>query len=121
MADVKMFQFEDNGDTFEIFIETTPTSNFPGQADDEDDPGGMGIANDISIKMQKAQKMIRGYTLYALNAFKNLGSASVEEVEIKFGLKIGSATGIPFITAGSADCNLEVVVKCKLPNKASQS
>ena len=116
MADVKRFQVETEGEAFEIFIETKSATDVPIRAEEEDDPGGMGFANDISLKMQQAQKMIRGYTLYALNAFKELGGANVEEVSLKFGLKIGATTGIPYITEGSADCNLEVSVKCTFPD-----
>ena len=116
MADVQRFQFEDDGEAFEIFIETKSAVDVPTRSlIDDDDPGGMGIGNDITIKMQHAQRMIRGYTLYALNAFKDLGGAQVEEISLKFGLKIGGKTGIPYITEGSADCNLEVSVKCSLP------
>ncbi len=120
MADVKRFQFEEDGEAFEIFIETKSSTDFPIRSGDEDDPGSMGFANDISIKMQQAQKMIRGYTLYALNAFKDLGGANVEEISLKFGLKIGATTGIPYITEGSADCNLEVSVKCTFPSESNQ-
>ncbi len=115
-GDVQRFQFEDDGEAFEIFIETKSAVDVPTRSlIDDDDPGGMGIGNDITIKMQHAQRMIRGYTLYALNAFKDLGGAQVEEISLKFGLKIGGKTGIPYITEGSADCNLEVSVKCSLP------
>ena len=116
MSDVKRFQFEENGEAFEIFIETKSSPDIPVRSMDDDDPGGMGVVNDISIKMRQAQGMIRGYTLYALNAFKNLGDANVEEISLKFGLKIGGKTGIPYITEGSADCNLEVSVKCTFPS-----
>lgn len=117
MSDVKRFLFEENGEVFEVFIETQSSTEIPVPAGDDDDPGGMGVVNDISIKMQQAQNMIRGYTLYALKAFKNLGDANVQEVSLKFGLKIGGKTGIPYITEGSADCNLEVSVKCTFPGK----
>lgn len=70
MSDVKRFQFEENGEAFEIFIEAKSSTDIPVRSIDDDDPGGMGVVNDISIKMQQAQSMIRGYTLYALNAFK---------------------------------------------------
>lgn len=120
MSDVKRFQFEENGEAFEIFIEAKSSTDIPVRAIDDDDPGGMGVVNDISIKMQQAQSMIRGYTLYALNAFKNLGDANVEEISLKFGLKIGGKTGIPYITEGSADCNLEVSVKCTFPSKNNE-
>ncbi|NJP08934.1 MAG: hypothetical protein HC866_05140 [Leptolyngbyaceae cyanobacterium RU_5_1] len=117
MADVQRFQFEEDGEAYEIFIETRSAADIPVRSIDDDDPGGMGIVDDISIKMQKARNMIRGYTLYALSAFKDMGIVDIEEVSLKFGLKIGGKTGIPYITEGSADCNLEISVKCKLPAK----
>lgn len=117
MSAVKRFQFEEDGEAFEIFIETKSSPEISTPSGDDDDPGGMGVVNDISVRMQQAQNMIRGYTLYALNAFKNLGDANVEEISLKFGLKIGGKTGIPYITEGSADCNLEVSVKCSLTSK----
>lgn len=117
MADVKRFQFEQDGESFDIFIETKPPRDVSLPIGDDDDPGGMGIGDDISIKMQQAQSMIRGYTLYALNAFKNLGDANVEEISLTFGLAIAGKTGIPYITEGSGECNLEVSVKCKFPKK----
>jgi len=120
MSNVKRFQFEENGEAFEIFIEAKSSPEIPVRSGDDDDPGGMGVVNDISIKMRQAQSMIRGYTLYALNAFKDLGDANVEEISLKFGLKIGGKTGIPYITEGSADCNLEVSVKCTFPRKSNQ-
>jgi hypothetical protein len=120
MSDVKRFQVEENGETFEIFIETLPSPRDPMRSGGDDDPGGMGITNDISIRMQQAQNMIRGYTLYALNAFKEMGNVNVQEVSLKFGLKISAETGIPYITKGSADCNLEISVKCTLPSKTNK-
>jgi hypothetical protein len=121
MSDVKRFQLDENGEAFEIFIETKSSPEISAPSGYDDDPGGMGVVNDITLKMQQAQSMIRGYTLYALNAFKNMGDANVEEVSLKFGLKIGGKTGIPYITEGSADCNLEVAVKCTFPTKNNQS
>lgn len=118
MADVQGFRFQEGGETYEIYIESKSTPNQqPLIAGDDDDPGGMGITDDVMGRMQKARTMIRGYTLYALSAFRDLGGTEVEEVSLKFGLKIGGKTGIPYITEGSADCNLEVSVKCKLPSK----
>lgn len=119
MTEVQRFQFEENGEAYEIYIETKSAPEIPIRSTDDDDPGGMGIVDDITIKMRQAQNMIRGYTLYALNAFKDLQGANVEEVNLKFGLKVSAKTGIPYITEGSADCNLEISVKCSLPHKVS--
>jgi hypothetical protein len=118
MADVQGFLFQEGGETFEIYIESKSTPEVLSPiVEDEDDPGGMGITDDVMIRMQQARSMIRGYTLYALSAFKDFGAAEIEEVSLKFGLKISGKAGIPYITEGSADCNLEVSVKCKLPAK----
>jgi hypothetical protein len=71
--------------------------------------------------MQQAQKMIRDYTMYALGAFKDFNTAEIEEVTLKFGIKMGGKAGIPYITEGSAESNLEIEVKCKFPNKQKSS
>lgn len=63
MSEVKRFQVEENGETYEIFIETMPSPGIPIRSVNDDDPGGMGVVNDISVRMQQAQNMIRGYTL----------------------------------------------------------
>jgi hypothetical protein len=47
--------------------------------------------------------------------------AEVEEVTIKFGIKLGGKTGIPFVTEGSAESNFEFEVKCKFPNTPKNS
>jgi len=66
--------------------------------------------------MQQAQKLIRDYSEYALNAFQNFTSAEIEEITLKFGVKLGGKKGIPFVTEGSAEGNLEIQIKCKFPN-----
>lgn len=124
MTEVRGFQIQENGETFEIYIEskTTPVLvTAPATTDDDDDDrGGKGVGDDMLIKMQHARTMIRGYTLYALSAFRDVTTAEIEEVCLKFGMKIGGKAGIPYITEGSAESNLEISVKCKFPNKTEQ-
>ena len=66
--------------------------------------------------MQQAQQLIRDYSEYALNAFKNFTAAELEEITLKFGIKMGGKKGIPFVTEGSAEGNLEIEIKCKFPS-----
>ncbi len=47
---------------------------------------------------------------------KNLAGAEVEEINLKFGMKIGGKAGLPIFTEGTAESNFEVSVKCKFPS-----
>lgn len=75
------------------------------------------VRTDAIARMQQARQMIRGYTMYALSAFKDFDTAEIEEVTLKFGIKMGGKAGIPYITEGSAESNLEIEVKCKFSDK----
>ncbi|WP_292760458.1 CU044_2847 family protein [Nostoc sp. NOS(2021)] len=75
----------------------------------------------ISSKSPSAFSTCATASAYAIGAFKNLGAAEVEEVTLKFGLKIGGKTGIPFVTEGSAESNFEIEVKCKFPENKQNS
>lgn len=119
MAEVQRLLIEEEGETYEIYVESKENPTIPvapiTQDDDEDDESYGFKPEDAIIKMQQARQMIRGYTLYALSAFKNFGAAEIEEVTLKFGLKLGGSAGIPYITEGKAESNLEIEVKCKYP------
>jgi len=67
---------------------------------------------DPAQSMQMVQSTIRTYTLYCLNAFKNLGAANVEEVTLEFGVNLSADAGIPYIASGKAQSNLKITVKC---------
>ncbi|MBD1807731.1 hypothetical protein H6F98_20095 [Microcoleus sp. FACHB-SPT15] len=119
MAEVQRLLLEEDGESYEVYVESKSTPTMPPVAqspqDDDDDESYGFPSNDAIIKMQQARHMIRGYTKYALNAFKDFGAAEIEEVTLKFGLKLGGKAGIPYITEGTAESNLEIQVKCKLP------
>ncbi|MEE3715904.1 CU044_2847 family protein [Tumidithrix elongata RA019] len=76
-----------------------------------------GVKEDAIARLQEVHETIRLYTRYAIGAFKNLGDAQVEEVTLKFGLKISGEAGIPVLTKASAESNFEIQVKCKFPPK----
>ena len=118
MPEVEQMQFEAEGETYEICIESKQTQNPTVSSTAGDDRQTYGLQpKAVMPKLEQARRMIRGYTLYALSAFQNLGLADVETVNLKFGLKMGGKAGIPYITEGSAESNLEVSVTSKLPQR----
>lgn len=68
---------------------------------------------------QAMQGTIRTYTAYTLNAFKEMNSADVDKVTLEFGIKVAGEGGIPYITKGSAECNLKITVECSFPNEVA--
>ncbi|HEY9850466.1 MAG TPA: CU044_2847 family protein [Leptolyngbyaceae cyanobacterium] len=104
---------EEDGTEYELFIQPSDTEyDVPELEDDEPITRGVGLP---VVDIQQVHKQIRSYTKFVLGAFKNFTDAEVEEVTIKFGIKLGGKTGIPFLTEGSAESNFEIEVKCKLP------
>lgn len=74
----------------------------------------------LSAGMQRqlptVKNTITQYTRYVLNAFRELGSGNVDKVNLEFGLKIAGSSGIPYITEGSAEANLQITVECSFKN-----
>lgn len=104
---------EEDGTEYELFIEPSDNEyDVPELEDDEPVTRGVGLP---VVDIQQVHKQIRSYTKFVLGAFKNFTDAEVEEITIKFGIKLGGKTGIPFLTEGSAESNFEIEVKCKLP------
>jgi hypothetical protein len=64
---------------------------------------------------QALEGTIRAYTNYTLKAFQQVANANINKVTLEFGIKVGGKAGIPYITEGSADCNLKVTVECSFP------
>ena len=127
MADIQPVLLQDeDGTTYTIYVESTapiilpPDLPSPGEVD-EDERESMGITEDAIAKLKEIHGTIRAYAWYAIGAFKNFGDAEVEELNLKFGLKIGGKTGVPIVTEGSAEANFEISVKCKFPAKPKQS
>jgi hypothetical protein len=110
MSELQRFGFEADGEIYEVEVDSTGN-------DDSDDPfERMGVREDAIAKMQQARQLIRFYAINAVSAFKDFGAAEVEEVTLKFGLKMGGKAGIPYVTEGSTESNLEIQVKCKFPS-----
>ncbi len=110
----KIYIEQEDGEIREIIISESD-NDLP--TDTDSDRESYGINVDAIAKLQDIHETIRFYTKYAIGAFKNLGEAEVEEVTLKFGLKIGGEAGIPILTKASAESNFEIQVKCKFPPK----
>lgn len=78
----------------------------------------MGVKEDAIVRLKDIHETIQLYTKYAIGAFKNFNDAQVEEVTLKFGLKIGGEAGMPILTKATAESNFEIQVKYKFPPAA---
>lgn len=94
-------------------IEITPVIISSQEDDGIDEMGGLPI--DVTQQLDQAQKMIRECAEYTLNSFKNFAAAEVDEITLKFGIKLGGEAGIFCITKGTAESNIEIEIKCKFP------
>lgn len=123
MSEIEHLIIQDGDEAIEVFVQSKtpselPTSEVPATDSEYE---SYGAKDAVIVQIQEIHKKIRGYTKLALGAFKNFSEAEVEEVTIKFGIKLGGKTGIPFVTEGSAESNFEFEVKCKFPNSQPNS
>jgi len=112
MADIEYLAFEADGQVYEVTA--TP------QASQDDEYETYGLREDAIAQMQRTQQMIRTCAIQTISAFHNLGIAEVQEVNLKFGVKLGGKAGFPYITEGSAESNLEISVKCTFPQSKKE-
>ncbi|MEH1781821.1 MAG: CU044_2847 family protein [Nostoc sp.] len=117
MSEVQQLFFQADGEIEQIEINVIATEITQEIEEDDDGIEYKDVRTDAIARMQQARQMIRSYTIYALSAFKDFNTAEIEEVSLKFGIKLGGKAGIPYITEGSAESNLEIQVKCKFPEK----
>jgi hypothetical protein len=122
MANLQPVHLQDeDGTIYTIYVETTaPEVLLPLVETDEGDRESYGIAEDTVAKLEEIHGTIRTCAMYAIGAFKNFGGAEIEELNLKFGLKIGGKSGVPILTEGSAEANFEISVKCKFPDQSQQ-
>lgn len=118
MSDVQPLQIrEENGETYTIYVAIKDESaDIPVLAPEDPDRESYGIdPQAIMVEMVEVHQAIRAYTRYAIGAFKNFSTEHIEEVNLKFGLKIGGKTGVPFLAEATSEGNFEIEVKCKFP------
>ncbi|MCA6587053.1 MAG: CU044_2847 family protein [Pseudanabaena sp.] len=114
MSELQRILIEENGKTVEIFVESPPVPAIANPTNTGKRPGEKGATDEVLLKMSEVQSKIQTYANFAIGAFQHLGSAEVEEITLKFGIKLGGKTGIIF-TEGSAEGSMEISVKCKFP------
>lgn len=102
----------DDGTT--IYIEAADRNDVPSvSTNDESGRVSKGSASSaIQQQLPTVKNTITQYTRYVLNAFQELGNGNVDKVNLEFGLKIAGSAGIPYITEGSAEANLQITVEC---------
>lgn len=120
---------EDTDTTYHVLIESDqPIHPLPARDDDLEayDPNPSRrvitpptIPPEMRVKLADVHRTIQGYTQYAIGAFKNLAIAEVEEITLKFKLKISAEGGIPMIASGKTESDFEIEVKCKFPDNKS--
>jgi Trypsin-co-occurring domain 1 len=112
---------EDGDTSYEVFIEgTAPAGSEYIQKGGPNTPRGPlqpTVSPELRVKLAEVQHTIQGYTQYAIGAFKNLSIAEVEELNLKFKIKISAETGIPMLASGKTEADFEIEVKCKFPEK----
>ncbi|NJN32572.1 MAG: hypothetical protein HC824_20750 [Synechococcales cyanobacterium RM1_1_8] len=121
MSEIFPLEIKDqDGVTYSILIESSlNSSNIPEISSDSPDSGreSYGLTDNIKEHLRSVHGIIRAYVWYVVGAFKGFSEAEVDELTLKFGLKIAGKTGIPIFTEGAAESNFEVEVKCKFPAK----
>ena len=122
MSQPQRLIFEDGDNSYEVFIDTAEPVRSIAAVEDEyisKSPTLRGaesiIPPAVIVELEKVHHTIRGYTQYAIGAFKNLAIAEVEEVKLKFSLKISAAGGLPMIASSKTDADFSIEVKCKFP------
>jgi hypothetical protein len=116
---------EDTDTTYEVLIESTAAIP-PGTVQKGTDleayspnnprsPFQPTVPPEVRVKLSEVHRTIQGYTQYAIGAFKNLAIAEVEEINLKFKIKISAEGGIPMLASGKTESDFEIEVKCKFP------
>ncbi len=66
------------------------------------------------------ESTIKTYTKYTLNAFNDAALANVEKVTLEFGMNVSGGAGVPYIAAGTVNCNIKVTVECAFPERQAE-
>ncbi|MEO0489627.1 MAG: CU044_2847 family protein [Cyanobacteria bacterium J06635_15] len=113
-----------------IYMEATEdlTAPTPLLAPDEAEPEGQtrtekGLGDrmrkSVNDNFRAVQGTIRTYTRNTLNAFKDISDVNVDKVTLEFGVKVAGEAGVPYVTQGTAECNLKITVECSYPREKS--
>jgi hypothetical protein len=120
----RFFMTDEDGEPLEIVLYSqNPVELDPAKAPvrtsegEEEEWESKGAADVAIASLQQVHKYIRFYTKYAIGAFKDFSAAEIEEMNIKFNLKIAGKTGLPMLAEGSANADFEISVKCRFSDR----
>jgi len=134
MSELQRLILEDGDTTYDVYLEPSSSSSGPsGPVRDgrigkgigtnpSRSPGvgtGSTVPEETRVKLQEVHRTIQGYTQYAIGAFKNLAVADVEELNLKFNLKISANGGLPVLASAKAEADFSIEVKCKFKESAA--
>ena len=120
MTSLTPLQIDDN--TI-IYIESSESVEVPATPSPEKGLvtyGDTSTSEKIRENFDRLKSTLTHYTLSTIDAFKqasNTDIANIDKVTLKFGVKIAGEAGIPYITKGTAESNLEITVECSFPKK----
>jgi len=107
-----------------IYIESNELAEIPVTTSSEKKLVTYGDTSENTEKIRanfdRLKSTLTHYTLSTIDAFKkanNTDIANIDKVTLKFGIKIAGEAGIPYITKGTAESNLEITVECSFPKK----
>ncbi|MBP0020195.1 MAG: hypothetical protein J7647_21900 [Cyanobacteria bacterium SBLK] len=110
MARLVKFLLEDG--TF-VYIEVDEKLPLPAVNEEEDEPGLIGIGDDLpriaSQKFEEALNAIRPVANAIVDKVQSLNRPA-DEVEVKFGVKMSAGLGA-IIASGNAEVNYEITLK----------
>lgn len=80
--------------------------------------GSVVTKSDVAVQgFQSVGQTIHAYTRNTLDVFKEAALAEVQKVTLEFGITMGGEAGVPYVTKGTASCNLKITVECAFPDK----
>ncbi|MEM8806245.1 MAG: CU044_2847 family protein [Cyanobacteria bacterium P01_G01_bin.38] len=89
-------------------------THYPGSLEADADTGGSTL---VTQNFKALESTIKTYTNQTLNAFKELATANVDKVTLQFGIRISGEAGVPYVTKGAAESNLNITVECSFKDE----
>lgn len=130
MSKLQAIQIDENTT---IYVETTenpvmPEIAAPSTGEEVRREGAKGwgqvsrsAETQVAQSFRAIESTIKTYTKYTLNAFKDAALAEVEKVSLEFGVNVSGSGGVPYIAAGTMQCNIKVTVECAFPQRSLES
>ncbi|MEM9163717.1 MAG: CU044_2847 family protein [Cyanobacteria bacterium P01_F01_bin.4] len=90
-------------------------THYPGSLEPGSASGGSAM---VAQNFKALESTIKTYTNQTLNAFKELATANVDKVTLQFGIRISGEAGVPYVTKGAAESNLNITVECSFKDES---